>query len=244
MRLILVGLYLFLYFTVGMLYLGAEWLFGRWNQKASMLRQYRFVQWGFRCLLFISGVKVHAKGTENVPKDEAVLYVANHRGIFDVLVTAIYCKGVTGYISKIVIKKVPCLRVYMKRIGCLFMDREDIKQSLKIILEAIEQVKNGISIFIFPEGTRNKNREDATDIATFKEGSFKVAQKSGCRIIPVAITGTAEIFEDHLPWIHGGHVYVTFGEPIDMKTLDKEEQKHIGEYCKDRIHNLLVEQQA
>ena len=209
-----------------------------------MLRQYRFVQWGFRCILFISGVKVHAKGTENVPEDEAVLYVANHRGIFDVLVTAIYCKGVTGYISKIVIKKVPCLRVYMRRIGCLFMDREDIKQSLKIILEAIEQVKNGISIFIFPEGTRNKNREDATDIATFKEGSFKVAQKSGCRIIPVAITGTAEIFEDHLPWIHGGHVYVTFGEPIDMKTLDKEEQKHIGEYCKDRIHDLLVEQQA
>ena len=209
-----------------------------------MLRQYRFVQWGFRCILFISGVKVHAKGTENVPEDEAVLYVANHRGIFDVLVTAIYCKGVTGYISKIVIKKVPCLRVYMRRIGCLFMDREDIKQSLKIILEAIEQVKNGISICIFPEGTRNKNREDATDIATFKEGSFKVAQKSGCRIIPVAITGTAEIFEDHLPWIHGGHVYVTFGEPIDMKTLDKEEQKHIGEYCKDRIHDLLVEQQA
>ena len=148
MRLILVGLYLFLYFTVGMLYLGAEWLFGRWNQKASMLRQYRFVQWGFRCILFISGVKVHAKGTENVPEDEAVLYVANHRGIFDVLVTAIYCKGVTGYISKIVIKKVPCLRVYMKRIGCLFMDREDIKQSLKIILEAIEQVKMA-SLFLF-----------------------------------------------------------------------------------------------
>ena len=114
----------------------------------------------------------------------------------------------------------------------------------KDLIKAIIYLLVGISIFIFPEGTRNKNREDATDIATFKEGSFKVAQKSGCRIIPVAITGTAEIFEDHLPWIHGGHVYVTFGEPIDMKTLDKEEQKHIGEYCKDRIHDLLVEQQA
>lgn len=247
MQIILVGIYLLFYFLLGGCYLGVEWMITKINPKAqqkSTLRQYRFVQWGFRCVNFLSGVKIHVQGTENIPTDEPVLYIGNHRGIFDIVTSCVYCPGVTGYISKISMAKVPFLRVYMKRITCLFMDRDDIKQSLKIILQAIEQVKGGTSVFIYPEGTRNKNIEDSTDVAEFKEGSFKIAQKTGCKIVPVAVTGTAEIFENSLPLIHGGHVYLTFGKAIDMKELDKDTQKRIGEHCRDIVKGMLVEQKA
>ena len=83
----------------------------------------------------------------------------------------------------------------------MFLDRDDIKQGLKVVLAAIDQVKSGISICVFPEGTRCKNKDDLTDVQSFKEGTFKIATKSKCKIVPMAIMGTNEIFEDHLPWV-------------------------------------------
>ena len=98
--------------------------------------------------------------------------------------------------------------------------------------EAIEKVKNGISIFIFPEGTRNKTPETLLD---FKEGSFKIAEKSGCPIIPVTLVNASDIFEDHLPKVKKTRVVIEYGTPIDMKELDKETRKHVGAYVQGII---------
>ena len=76
---------------------------------------------------------------------------------------------------------------------CLFLDRQDIKAGMKTILTAIDKVKSGISICIFPEGTRNKG-ENELEMLPFHEGSFKIATKAGCPIIPIAISNSAEIF--------------------------------------------------
>ena len=104
-------------------------------------------------------------------------------------------------------------------------------------LTGIDYVKNGISIWIFPEGTRNKGK----GMLDFKEGSMKIAEKTGCPIIPVAFTGTAEIFEKHIPWVKRSHVTVTFGEPIDIKALDKEQKKFLGSYTRQKILDMLPE---
>jgi 1-acyl-sn-glycerol-3-phosphate acyltransferase len=82
----------------------------------------------------------------------------------------------------------------------LFLDRKDTKQGLKIILKAIDYVKEGISIFVFPEGTRSKDGK----MIPFKAGAFKISTKTGCPIIPVVLSGTADIFENHLPKIKKG----------------------------------------
>ena len=105
----------------------------------------------------------------------------------------------------------------------------------------VRQLKSGISICIFPEGTRNRDREDATTLLPFKDGSFKIAQKTGCPIIPMALTGTADIFENHFPWLHRAEVKLTYGEPIILSELSKEDQKHIGAYCQNVIHEMLQE---
>ena len=75
----------------------------------------------------------------------------------------------------------------------------------------------------------------------FKDGSFKIAQKTGCPIIPMALTGTADIFENHFPWLHSTEVKLTYGEPIILSELSKEDQKHIGVYCQNVIHEMLQE---
>ena len=76
----------------------------------------------------------------------------------------------------------------------------------------------------------------------FKEGSMKIAEKTGCPIIPVAMTGTAEIFEKHIPFVRRSHVTVTFGEPIEIRSLDKEQKKFLGAYTRQKILDMLPEE--
>jgi 1-acyl-sn-glycerol-3-phosphate acyltransferase len=158
----------------------------------------------------------------------------------DIVIGYSRCPGLTGFIAKNSAEKVPALRAWMRRLHCEFLDRDNIRQGMKVILSAIDKVKCGISIFIFPEGTRNRNKEDSADILTFKDGSFKIAQKTGCKIVPVAFTGTNTIFEDHAPWIKKGNVIIEYGTPITYAELDPEDQKRIGEYFQNRIQQMLI----
>ena len=129
----------------------------------------------------------------------------------------------------------------MKRLHCLFLDRDDIKEGLKVILTAIDKVKSGISIAVFPEGTRNKDQDPAS-VLPFKEGTFKIASKTGCKIIPMAITGTNELLENHMPWIKKSRIVIKYGTPINPKELSKEDQKKLGAYCHNIIQDMLKEQ--
>ena len=180
------------------------------------------------------------EGLDNIPKDTACVFVGNHRSYFDVVMTYARCPRLTGYVAKIEMLRYPLLRDWMKNLYCLFLDRDDIKAGLKTILKGMEYIKNGISICIFPEGTRNHHDE----LLPFKEGSMKMAEKTGCPIIPMAITNSAEIFEDHIPFIHRCHVILEYGEPILVSELSKEEKKFLGAYTQQKIQTMLDKNKA
>lgn len=185
-------------------------------------------------LVFLSGTKVIVRGLEHVPKDGAVLYVGNHRSIFDIIIGYHYVKNNTGFVAKDSMEKTPLLSTWMKLINCLFLNRTDIKEGLKTILKAIDLVKAGTSIFIFPEGTRSRTSE----LLPFKEGSLKIAEKAKCPVIPVAITGTEDIFDNHVPTVRPSVVVYEFGAPIDLSSLDKEIRKHSGAYVREVITQM------
>ena len=239
MRTIITVLYILLFLILGLPVLGIEWIISKFNKAHADMVQLRIVQWGLKCVAFISGVKLTVIGEENVPRDEPVLYIGNHRSFFDVVVTYARCPGLTGYIAKDGVNKVPIFRIWMKRLHCIFLKRDDMKEGLKVILKAIEYVKSGISICIFPEGTRNKDRYNPTSLLPFKEGSFKIASKTGCKIVPMALIGTADILENHFPWIHSTDIKLIYGEPIDVSALDKDQQKHVGAYCQTVVEELI-----
>ena len=235
-RFIIACIFLGLFLILSYLVFPIEWLLGKINKKKKDYSSLRIVQWGFGVLLKISGVKVTVIGRENMP-DEAALYVGNHRSFFDILIMYVQCKDLTGFVAKDSLGKIPSLRVWMRYVYCLFLDRKDIKQGMKTILQAIEYIKQGVSIVIFPEGTRNDGEE--LSMLPFKEGSFKIAQKTGCPIVPVSINNTAEIFENHFPKIKKTHVVIEYGKPIYPSELSKEEQKHIGLTCQNIIQETI-----
>lgn len=235
-RLILVATFLILYLLVSYILFFVEWIIGKIDKRAKDYSSLRIVQWGFRVILTLSGVKVTVKGKENIP-DEAVLFVGNHRSYFDILILYVQCKRLTGFVAKDSMEKIPSLRVWMRYLYCLFLDRKDPRAGMKTILQAIEYVKQGVSICIFPEGTRNDGEE--LTMLPFKEGSFKIATKTGCPIVPVAINNSAEIFESHMPRVKKAHVVVEYLTPIDPKALSKEEQKVIGAKCQKTIEDTI-----
>lgn len=192
------------------------------------------VKWALNGVLFLAGTDIVVLGEENVPKDRPVMYVGNHTSYFDIVITYVRVPELTGFIAKKSMEKFPILNFWMRRVHCLFLDRDNVKEGLKTILAAIEKVKSGISIFIFPEGTRNKSPETLME---FKGGSFKIAEKSGCPIIPVTLVNASDIFEDHIPFIKKTKVVIEYGAPIDMKTLEPEDKKHINAY----VQNIIAE---
>ena len=221
----------------------AEWVVGKFNPRAKDISSLRIIiQTVFRFILKVTGADITIIGHENVPKDQAVLYIGNHRSFFDILLTYVHCPDLTGYVAKKEMAPIPLLSIWMRYLHCLFLDRKDIKEGMKTILTAIEKVKNGISICIFPEGTRNKG-DDELELLPFHEGSFKIATKSGCPIIPMAISNSAEIFENHFPKIKPCKVVVEYGKPIYPEQLSKEDKKRLGAYTQGIILEMLKKNQ-
>ena len=138
-------------------------------------------------------------------------------------------------------QRYPLLSTWMKMLYCLFLDRKDMREGLKMVLTGIDHIKRGISICIFPEGTRNPHPEEG--MMPFKEGSLKMAEKTGCPVIPVAISNTHNIFESHMPFIRKCHVIVEYGEPVLIKELDKEQRKFSGAYTRSKIEEMLKKHQ-
>lgn len=240
-RFILLVLFLFGYLILGIPVMLIEKLVGLISKDAKDHSSLRMVQWAFRVILKISGVEVTAIGEDRVP-DEPVLFVCNHRSYFDILITYVRCRRLTGYVAKKEMLRYPLLRTWMKYLYCLFLDRHDLKEGLKTILQAIDYVKQGVSICIFPEGTRNDGEE--LTLLPFKDGAFKIAEKSGCAIVPVSLNNTHAIFEAQMPKIRRTHVILEYGEPIYPKQLDKEARKNLGSHCQELILETIRKNHA
>ncbi len=236
-RLILVSVFLILFLIISIPIMLIERVIKKFNRPLADLSCLRIVQWAFKVILFFTGVKLTVIGEDRIPRGQAVLYVPNHQSYFDIVITYSRCPGLTGYVSKDFMQKVPLLSNWMKHLYCLFLNRSDMKAGMKMILTGIEYINKGISICIFPEGTRNPNPEQG--LLPFKEGSLKMAEKTGCPVIPIAISGSQNIWEKHLPFIRKCEVIVEYGEPVYLNHLDKEQRKFSGAYTQSKVEEML-----
>lgn len=235
-RFILVVIFLIMYGIFSLFALPIEWLIGKINKRAKDRSSLRIVQGAFKIVRFLSGAKTTVIGLERIPKDEPVLFVGNHQSYFDIIISYSLMPRLTGYVAKKEIEKIPLLRTWMKYLYCLFLDRDDIREGMKTIVQGIEYIKNDISVAIFPEGTTSKDGV----LLPFHEGSLKFAEKSGCKIVPMVQNNTRFLWEMQKPKIRKTHTVLEFCEPIDVKELSKEERKHLGSHIKQIIEAVYT----
>lgn len=188
-----------------------------------------------RRLLFMAGAKVDSQGIENIPTDRVCVFASNHQSFFDILLLLAYLDKPHALLSKASIGKVPFIRLWMREIHCVYVDRDDMKAGIEAVQNMIKVVQDGYSAIIFPEGTRSKTGE----LGEFKGGAFKVAQKTEAPIIPVALDGTANLFERNGHWIKPGKVTLRILPPIETKGMTRAEFKELPSKIQNMVNEAL-----
>lgn len=137
-------------------------------------------------------VTIEASGIENIPQENGFMFFPNHQGMYDVLALLDVCDKPLSVVSKKEVQNIPLLKQIFKCMKALFIDREDVRQSMQIIVEVSKEVAQGRNYIIFPEGARSKN---GNQVGEFKAGSFKAATKAKCPIVPVALIDSFKPFD-------------------------------------------------
>lgn len=181
-----------------------------------------------------TGTNVQVTGREKIPEG-AVLYVANHQGLFDILSFLGHLGKPIGFIAKKEINKLPIIRTWMGLLNCVFIDRTDRRQSMKAINQGIENLKNGYSLVIFPEGTRSKG----ASISEFKPGSLRLATKANVPIVPVTINGTYKMLEENDGRVKGATVEMTIHDPIFPESYQTLKSAELAKELQDIVQSGL-----
>jgi 1-acyl-sn-glycerol-3-phosphate acyltransferase len=181
---------------------------------------YRIGQgWGY-FVIFCAGVRMTVEGRERIPTKEGVCLVSNHNSILDIVLILAAAGRPVGFLAKKELVWIPIMNVWILMLGGGYIDRGSPRKAMKTIEAGVKRLKKGSGILVFAEGTRSRGR----GLLPFKPGSLKLATKAGVKIVPVAITGSYEVFEKTYR-LHPGPVSVCFGEPIDPETLPQEDRR-------------------
>ncbi len=211
------------------------WWCGK-SKKVSFEEAYALIKKVTKAANRAGRVKVEAYGLENIPKEDGFVFFPNHQGMYDVLVFLESCPRPFSFIIKKEASNIILLKQVMDALGAYAMDRDDIKQSMQVILKVTEEVKAGKNFLIFAEGTRSKMGNKLLD---FKGGSFKSAVKAKCPIVPCALIDSFKPFDEKS--VKPVTVKVIYMEPMyydeykDMKTVE------IAVEVKRRIEEKIAE---
>ena len=186
-----------------------------------------------KSLVNLSGTEIKIVGEENIPENDAVVFVSNHQGNFDIPILLGYINKPKAFIAKIEMAKFPIVSTWMKYMNCVFMDRKDIRHSLRSINQGVEYIKKGYSMVVFPEGTRSIDGK----LGDFKPGSLKLASKSGVPIVPVTVKGSNNIMSKNGFIIKPAIVNLIISAPVDPKAIKDSTKltETIREIIKDNL---------
>jgi len=207
-------------------------------EKPMSWVNYRLAQLWCRGIIRITGCTVTVEGRENIPKKGGVCFVSNHVGAFDIILAIGYIGRPFGIISKKELLLIPMLAMWIYFLGGLFIDRKNIRKAIKTINYGIRKIEKGGCMLIFPEGTRSKGR----GLLPFRSGAIKLATHSLAPIVPMAITGSYDVYEKHY-LVHAVPVHLTFCPPIITATMSSNERRHeLADQVRAVIEETLAKQ--
>ena len=226
------GLLLFIYISI--LYLP---IIAMKDERTGVKLARKKLRWLSRIVLKSLGVKLRViyKNRKNInalEREKGIIFVCNHQSNLDipVIVSALHID--VGFVAKKEMKSWPFFNIWMKRSKCVFLNRENPREGIKDIKEAVKVVKDGYPIVIFPEGERTLDGE----ILRFKKGSFKLATETNGIIVPLTLKGTFDI-QKRGEWKMKRNQLVTIivGEPIYVDSLSNDEIKELSTKVREVI---------
>ena len=204
------------------------------TDKYTEEEQYSFIRWVDLHANKGGNVKIDVHGSENIPAENGFMFFPNHQGLYDVLAMIEACPRPFSVVAKKEVGNIPFLKQVFSCLKAFLLDREDVRQSMKVIQQVSQDVAAGRNFLIFPEGTRSR---DGNELGEFKGGSFKCAMKAKCPIIPVAIIDSYKAFDtgstEHV------NVQIHYLEPITYDEYKMLKTTEVAEIVKEKIKNTI-----
>ena len=186
--------------------------------------------WG-RSILAASRIKVTVTGMSKIDPASPYIYMPNHQSNFDIPVLLGHLRVQFRWLAKMELFKIPIFGRAMRKAGYISIDRNNRESAFKSLAVAANQIKNGVSVLIFPEGTRSRDG----NIQSFKKGGFVMAIDAGVPIVPVVITGTRAIMPKGKFRVYKGHVRMDIQKPIPTSTYTRETKAALMESVRRAI---------
>lgn len=206
-----------------------------WRGNKKMYRRAEhFWAW---TLMKLGGIKLEISGSENLPKNETVVYMANHQSDIDWPIIFRAIPGQYLFLAKKELFDVPVFGIYMRIQNYIPIERDSIRKSFKTYKDIVALIGSGNSIVIYPEGTRSYNRE----LQKFKSFSFAFLQDVRVRVVPVVIDGSIDIQKKGSPLISPGKVKVTILPPISFNDIYDLNTKEFCSAASNRVRRSLLD---
>lgn len=180
-------------------------------------------------------VTIDCHGIENLPKETGYIMFPNHQGLFDALAFVETHERPLVTVMKKEVKDIFLLRNVICLLQAEIIDREDIRQSMTVIKNMTNRVKNGENFLIFAEGTRSRK---GNQIGEFKGGSFKSAMNARCPIVPVAIIDSYKAFDTNS--INPLTVQIHYLKPLYYEDYQGMKSTEIAELVENMIKETIA----
>ncbi len=206
------------------------------TEKYSREEMYRHIQFILKRAIRGGNIDLTVTGLENIPQENGFMLYSNHQGMFDVLAIAVTCDNPLGAVLKKELWDIPFLHQIALCTHSFAMDREDVRQSLTVIQNVTEEVKQGRNYLIFPEGTRSKL---GNTMLEFHGGSFRCATKSKCPIVPIALIDCFKVLDQ--PGSKPISVQIHYLKPIVYEEYAGMKPAEVAALVKERIQAKIDE---
>lgn len=202
-----------------------------WDAGASI---WMAREWWTPLQLFLAGADLRIRGSENVDAKRPTIYVSNHQSTIDILVLLRAIPINLRFVAKSQLKWVPVLGWYLMLAKHVFIDRGNSRKAIESLDRAAQQIRDGVSIVVFAEGTRSGDGR----VLPFKKGPFLLALKAGVAVVPVTVEGSWKVMPKNSWDVKPGPIHVVVGKPIDASqyTVDQRE-----EFIR-KVRNVIIDQ--
>jgi 1-acyl-sn-glycerol-3-phosphate acyltransferase len=175
-------------------------------------------------ILLAAGVKLHVEGLEKIDPRKSYIFIGNHQSHFDVLSVFSALPLTVRFMAKKELFKIPVFGWSLYASGTIRIDRSNRERAIKSMNNALDRIKRGVSVVVFPEGTRSEDGK----IREFKKGGFVLAIKGGIPIVPVSISGSRFILPKNTLRIKPGEIKIIINDPIQTDQFGYQEREKLS----------------
>lgn len=210
--------------------------YAKHTEDYTETEKWSHIQYIMKMAVTSGNVQMECYGQENIPSENGFLMYGNHQGLFDIVAIGATCPNPLAAVLKKELGEIPFVKQVKVCTNSFCMDRENLRQSMKVINDVIAELKKGRNYLIFPEGTRSRK---GNEMLEFHSGSFKCAVKTKAPIVPVAFIDSFKVLDEK--GCKPVRVQIHYLPPIYWEEYQGMNTAELAAMVRDRIEKTVKE---